>query len=128
MAQPVTQKTAPHVPRISASYDSKREWRADPKGYFLIKPFPEKGKIGVRYMTYKKEPLLDIYGADAESIIQTIIREGLVSSLQHAAYLGHELQKAETALKLGLEFVQDDELRFGGLSRTPRRRSSSTRR
>ncbi len=95
------------VPRKEASYDSKKEWSADPKGYFLIRVFPEKQEIGVRYCNYRKEPLKDIYGKDAESIVQTLVREGLISSLQHAAYLGHELHKAETALRLGLEFVQD---------------------
>ncbi len=100
------------VPRIEASYDSKREWSADPNGYFLIRIFPEKGEIGVRHQNYKHEALVDIYGKDAESIVQTLVREGLLSRLQHAAYLGHELHKAEVALKLGLGFEQDKPLRF----------------
>lgn len=98
------------VRRIDATYDSKREWRADPKGYFLIKLFPETGEIGVRYQDYAHEPRLDIYGKDAESIVQTVVREGLLSTLQHAAYLGHELHKAEVALRLGVAFVQDKPL------------------
>lgn len=99
------------VKRISASYDSQKEWRADPKGYFLIKIFPEEKKIGVRQYNYKHEPLLEIYGKNAEAIVQTIVRKGLVSSLQHAAYLGEEIQKAETALKLKIKFVQDRPLK-----------------
>ena len=55
---------------------------------------------------------MDVVGTDAEAIAQTIVREGFVSSLQHAAYLGHELHKAEVALKLRLNFVQDSELDF----------------
>ncbi len=97
---------------IKASYDSKKEWSADPKGYFLIKLFPEKREIGVRWMNYDHEPQLDVYGKDAESIVQTLIREGLVSTLQHAAYLGFELHKAEVALRLGKEYVQDKPLEF----------------
>ena len=100
------------VPRKEASYDSKKEWSADPKGYFLIRIFPEKQEIGVRCMNYHKEPQLDIYGKDAESIVQTLVREGLISRLQHAAYLGHELHKAEVALQLGKVFVQDTPLTF----------------
>jgi tetrahydromethanopterin S-methyltransferase subunit A len=98
--------------RIDASYDTHKEWSADPKGYFLIKIFPESNELGVRYQSYKHEPIKDIYGKDAESIVQTLVREGLISRLQHAAYLGHELHKAEVALRLGLEFVQDKPLEF----------------
>ena len=39
------------------------------------------------------------------------IREGLVSELTHAGYLGAELAKAETALRLGLHYEQDRPLR-----------------
>ncbi len=100
---------------IKVSYDSAKDWKLDPKGFFTIKPFPEEGIIRVRY--YKVEPeghkkLALIEGKTAEEIVQTIVREKLVSSLQHAAYLGSELQKAEVALKLNLEFVQDSPLDF----------------
>jgi tetrahydromethanopterin S-methyltransferase subunit A len=100
------------VPRITSHYDSRKEWQKDPQGYFLIKVFYERGRIGIRHCNYRHEPLLDIYGKDAESIVQTAVREGLVTTLQHAAYLGHELQKAETALKLRLEYVQDKPLDY----------------
>ncbi|MFP4558915.1 MAG: DUF4346 domain-containing protein, partial [Archaeoglobaceae archaeon] len=33
--------------------------------------------------------------------------------LDHAAYLGRELKKAEIALKLNKNYVQDSELNFG---------------
>lgn len=100
------------VPSEQATYDSKREWSADPKGYFLIKVFYKKGQIGVRYQNYKHEPIIDIFGDNAEAIVQTLVRKDLLSRLQHAAYLGHELHKAEVALKLNLEFIQDKSLDF----------------
>jgi tetrahydromethanopterin S-methyltransferase subunit A len=37
----------------------------------------------------------------------TIIENGWVSQLSHAAYLGKELARAELALRLGGEYVQD---------------------
>ena len=37
----------------------------------------------------------------------TIVRRGLVSSLEHAAYLGYELRKAEWAMLAGGRYVQD---------------------
>ena len=106
------------VPIIKASYDSKKEWVLDPKGFFTIKPFPEEGIIRVRYYKvtpqgHKKVALIE--GKTAEEIVQTIVREKLVSSLQHVAYLGSELQKAEVALKLKLEFTQDSPLDFSKL-------------
>ncbi|RME31857.1 hypothetical protein D6789_01335 [Candidatus Woesearchaeota archaeon] len=107
------------VPRTTASYDSRREWRADPKGYFLIKVFYARGEIGVRHMNYRHEAQEDILGKDALSIAQTCVRKGLLSSLQHAAYLGHELHKAETALKLGLVFIQDEPLDFNKKASEP---------
>lgn len=99
--------------RIDAHYESKKEWKADPKGYFLIKVFYRDGRIGARYCTYDNIAHTDILGDNAEDVMQTIIREGLVTSLQHAAYLGHELHKAEVALNLGLEFIQCSPLDYG---------------
>ncbi|MBD3318897.1 DUF4346 domain-containing protein [Candidatus Woesearchaeota archaeon] len=93
---------------IRASYNSLKEWRADPKGYFTIKPFAK--LIKVRFCNYEHKVLLVIEGRSAEEIYNTIIRENLVSRLDHAAYLGAELQKAEIALQNGLSYVQDDPL------------------
>ncbi len=50
---------------------------------------------------------------DAESVAKTAIRMGLISRLDHAAYLGRELEKAEMAARLGKSYVQDSELDFG---------------
>jgi tetrahydromethanopterin S-methyltransferase subunit A len=100
------------VRQIKAHYTSSKEWRADPKGYFVIKVFYDKGYFGARFHSYNHVPQCDIIGIDAEAIAQTIIREGFISSLQHAAYLGHELQKAETALKLRIAYVQDAALNY----------------
>ena len=50
---------------------------------------------------------------DAESVSKAAIKLGLVSRLDHAAYLGRELMKAEIAAKLGKNYVQDEELNFG---------------
>jgi dihydropteroate synthase len=109
------------VKRIKASYESLKEWRKDPKGYFIIKVFYDKGYFGARFHTYDAVPHADIVGTDAEAIVQTIVREKLVTSLQHAAYLGHELHKAEIALKHRLNFVQDSDLDF---SRKTRKKES----
>ena len=113
--------TGVKVKRIKASYHSLKEWRKDPRGYFIIKVFYDKGYFGARFHSYDAVPQIDIVGTDAEAIVQTIVREKLVSSLQHAAYLGHELHKAEMALQFRLNFVQDADLDF---SRKTRKKES----
>jgi ferredoxin len=100
------------VKRITAHYDSRKEWKMDPKGFFTIKPFPEEKVIRVRYYNAKHQLTALIEGKNAEEIYNTIIREGFVSNMNHAAYLGSELQKAEIALKHKSEYVQDDELKL----------------
>ncbi|WP_456478744.1 dihydropteroate synthase-like protein [Geoglobus ahangari] len=54
-----------------------------------------------------------VHGKTAKEIIDTVLRMGLVSRLDHAGYLGRELKKAEIALKLKKNYVQDEELNFG---------------
>jgi tetrahydromethanopterin S-methyltransferase subunit A len=40
-----------------------------------------------------------------------LLREGLVSQLSHAGYLGVDLAKAEATLRLDLRYEQDQPLR-----------------
>ena len=61
--------------------------------------------MAVHYL--KMKPNLMIYGKTAKAIYDEIIKKKLVSRIEHAAYLGQELQKAEDALKLGKNYVQD---------------------
>ncbi len=91
---------------IKATYNPETEWKQDPKGYFLIKIEDE--IIAIFYKD--NEPNLEIRGKQAKEVYNTIIREKLVSSLQHAAYLGKELGKAELALKHNLPYTQDTKL------------------
>jgi dihydropteroate synthase-like protein len=52
-------------------------------------------------------PNLIIKGKTAEQVYGLIIESGLVTGLNHAAYLGSELQKAEIGLRTGKEYLQD---------------------
>ena len=56
------------------------------------------------------KPMHAVRGKNAEAIMGEVIRCGLVSRLDHAAYLGGEVAKAEVALKTGRSYVQDVEL------------------
>lgn len=85
------------------------EFVRDPKGDF---------RIWVDDKIYCKHEKVTIVGENAKEIIDTVIRLGLVSRLDHAGYLGRELKKAEMALKLGKSYVQDEELNFGIFTKT----------
>lgn len=88
------------------------EWRIDTKGYFLIDPRKEEQCIYAHFYTKEKKYQVSIKGKNAEEIYYTILREELVSSLMHAAYIGSELQKAEYYLKINKteQYVQDEEI------------------
>ena len=58
----------------------------------------------------KNKADLVIVGKTAKEIYEEIIKKDLVTRMEHAAYLGSELQKAEIAMITGKEYVQDFEL------------------
>ena len=105
--------------RIVAKYHRIKDWVMDPKGYFLIAIDREKKLLKVGYCKFKKlgnEPINDmvsiVSGTTAIEIVNTLIRNKYISTLQHAADMGIELCKAELALKNNLEYIQDKDLTF----------------
>lgn len=58
----------------------------------------------------KGEPQLTIEGTYPKEIYDELIKKRLITRMEHAAYLGSELQKAEIAIITGKEYVQDFEL------------------
>ncbi len=105
------------IKKIQASYNTYKEWKQDSSGYFLIKINRETQEISTGFCTNDNVLRVEIVGKNAEEIYNTILREELVSSLQHAAYLGLELQKAEIALKLNLKYIQDSPLDLSTLAK-----------
>jgi dihydropteroate synthase-like protein len=90
------------VPVIEAEEDHK--FSHDPAGSFKI--MVDDGKIkAVHYL--KMEPQIAVKGDNAKSVYDEILRRGLISRMEHASYLGSELEKAEIAAKLGKNYVQD---------------------
>jgi len=57
-----------------------------------------------------KKPKLKFLGTSAEDLYKRILSKNFINSLEHAAYLGRELGKAEIALQLGKNYIQDEEL------------------
>ena len=88
------------------------KWNPDPKGYFTVKPFFSQKKIFVRYYDSKDTLKYTFAGINTSQIIQAIIKRKLISRLEHAAYLGKEIEKAIISLKDKLDYVQDEELQI----------------
>ena len=103
--------------KITAKYHKIKDWRLDPKGYFLIAGDKNKKNIRVGYCIFTRlgnsptnDMVAEIIGKTAIEIVNTLIREKFISTLQHAADMGIELHKAEMSLKYGFEYVQDKSL------------------
>jgi len=89
----------------------QQKWQLDSEGYFLIRINKENQTIEVGHCLQDNKVIIKIIGKTPEEIMYKIIDEKLLSLLDHAAYLGKELQKAHTALKYGFEYIQDSELK-----------------
>ena len=103
--------------RITAKYHKIKDWVMDRKGYFLIYVDKKNNLLRVGYCKFTKQgnnPVNDmvaeIVGKTAIEIVNTLIKENYISSLQHAGDMGIELCKAELALKNNLDYVQDKDL------------------
>jgi len=103
--------------RLVAKYDKIKDWKMDPKGYFLIYVNKKQKWIEVGYCKFTKlgnSPVNDmiaiIKGKTAIEIVNTLIKEKFISSLQHAADMGIELHKAELSLKYNFKYIQDKDL------------------
>ena len=83
----------------------------DPKGYFVITIEPEQKEILLRHYLPDHTPSHEMRGRGATSMLLGLLRDGLVTQLSHAGYLGEELAKAQTALQFGLRYDQDRLLR-----------------
>jgi tetrahydromethanopterin S-methyltransferase subunit A len=79
----------------------------DPAGYFVIYVDRRRHRLSLEH--YRNEGLLDsvIEGDTAAAIYTPAIERGLLSRLDHAAYLGRELARAERALMASEPYIQD---------------------
>jgi len=83
-------------------------WRLDPAGCVKIEISPDiSNGAGGRIIAIHKDAC--IVGENAGEVLDTVISMGLVSTLEHAGYLGRELKKAELALQFNRSYAQDDD-------------------
>lgn len=95
----------------------KRVWDAagaDPRGSFLIRL--EGDEIVAEHQGPNGAILGEYRGKSAKDVSLKMAQLHLVSQIGHAFDIGHELQKAEHALKLGLGYVQDPPLDFSPIA------------
>lgn len=90
---------------------ANEKWHLDPAGCFKLAITDDEirgGKLEHGKIVAKNTGTHVIAGSTAKEVLDTIIGLGLVSGLDHAAYLGRELMKAELALKFRRSYSQDD--------------------
>ena len=80
---------------------------SDPNGYFVI--YVDRGRSLLSLEHYHNNGVLNaiIEGRSAAELYTPALERGLVSRLDHAAYLGQELARAQSALVDGSAYVQD---------------------
>ena len=79
----------------------------DKAGYFIVYPDARTHRLVVEH--YTNQGLLNcvLDGTSTGAIYGEVIDRGLLTQLDHAAYLGRELARAEHSLLSGTRFVQD---------------------
>jgi tetrahydromethanopterin S-methyltransferase subunit A len=98
-------ETLPAVEHIRAK--PPKQLRLDRAGFFIVLPQSQKGLIICEHYENSGRLAHVIEGRQAALIAATIVERGLVTQLDHAVYLGRELQKAEAALSTGIAYEQD---------------------
>lgn len=93
------------TPFVAAAAPAPDRIKLDQAGYFVIHAVGN--RIVVEHYDYQERLLRSVEGSDARSLYWTLIGNGWVTKLDHAAYLGKELARAERSVKEGLDFVQD---------------------
>ena len=95
------------VDRVKKHYsEGEVEFEPDKRGYIII--LVENGEIVVQHhLLDGRKTKFEFRGKNAQSLYRKVLHENLISKLDHAAYVGCELAKAEACIKEGKKYVQD---------------------
>ena len=79
----------------------------DPAGYFVV--YPDRARNLLLLEHYTKDGILDtvIEGKTSAELYVPAVERKLLTRLDHSAYLGRELARAEQALRSGTGYTQD---------------------
>ncbi|MCB1933682.1 MAG: DUF4346 domain-containing protein [Candidatus Accumulibacter sp.] len=80
---------------------------SDPAGYLVLYPDRRSGRLVVEHYSSAGVMTHVFDGTTATALYSAVIEAGVISRLDHAAYLGRELARAEAALRAGSDYVQD---------------------
>lgn len=95
------------------TWNAYKDFDMDKGCYILLKVYHDVHEIGVAICDYDHTILKEFRGRIAQEIYDTLFKydkehkKGWFNKMEHAAYLGKELKKAEFALIMGLEYVQE---------------------
>lgn len=108
-------RTEDSIDKVINAEEYSREhelpWAPDPKGFFHIIVDRKRKEIHVLFggkYSERRDVIEEIIiGKSPDPIYKTIIQRGLISRLEHAAYLGKELQRAYEILRTKRKYAQE---------------------
>ena len=98
---------------LAKKWDDYKDFRIDNGCYVLVRVYKDAQEIGVGICDYNHTILKEFRGRRAQDLYTAIFdysekyKKGWFKRLDHAAYLGKELKKAEICLAMGIEYVQE---------------------
>ncbi|WP_428265856.1 DUF4346 domain-containing protein [Haliangium sp.] len=94
------------IVEIRAAHEPRR-MIPDPAGFLVVYPDAAHQRLIVEH--YTNAGVLDcvLEGSTPAALYGTVIERGLVTRLDHAAYLGRELARAQQAMETGEPYIQD---------------------
>lgn len=95
------------VQRVIVPTDIAHDYKYDKAGKFIVGT--DKNTIVAEHYNSKGELLRVIQGKSARDMCIMLIRNGWVSRLDHAAYLGRELALAEMSVQQGVPYERKDD-------------------
>lgn len=97
----------------NSDWNGYRDFVMDKGCYLLVKVYQDTHEIGVAVCNYEHVILKEFRGRIAQEVYDTLLKydrdnnKNWITRFEHAAYLGKELKKAEIAMALSLEYVQE---------------------
>lgn len=93
------------IERVTVS--EPRRLVPDPAGYFVVYPDARRGLLSLEHFTNAGVLTCVLEGSTPAALYSAVTERGLITRLDHAAYLGRELARAERSLETGEPYVQD---------------------
>ena len=94
-------------------FDDYKDFKMDDGCYVLVKVHWDTYEIGVAICDYKHTILKEFRGRRPQDLYTSIFNysenenKNWFKRLEHAAYLGKELKKAEICMAIGTEYLQE---------------------